>query len=589
MAQVLVQRFEPTYQLGVSSPIVGIDLGTTYSAVGQYKAGRHVFFENELGEILTPSAVAYDEGSRGLVCGRIAKEIFARHPELAAHAFKRDMGLKKKCKLGPHELSPVELSAYLLDRLRADAERALGCSVMRAVVSVPAYFDETQRAATKEAAELAGLTVERIINEPTAAALAYGLEGGRDESSFLILDLGGGTFDVSIVEIFEGILQVKSVAGESRLGGEDFTLALLLLLCERAGVDPEKAQAASPEAWSLAFKRAELLKRKLSRWPSAEVRLPPFSGLSDECRLEIRASEADATYRSLLDRLRGPCRSALRGAGLAPEDIDEIALVGGATRLPCIKEFAREMFGREPRADSDPDYVVARGAAIQAALIAEEQGVEDVIVTDVAAHSLGLAVSREVAGQELEGRFSPVLHRNTVIPASRQEVFHPVSIHQKKLELQIYEGEARNVADNRHIGTLTVKDLPRHGKRGVAVRFTYDLNGLLEVEATVLATGSQVSALFERSTGRLGEEEMSRARARLQQLKADPAARPRYRDLLSRAGSLWADLSPRAQDDLSLLIDRFEVELSGRNPVSIEAAYQELFDHCKRFDQGERY
>lgn len=573
----------------MKSPIIGIDLGTTYSAVAHYKNGRLEFFKNELGEVLTPSAVAFDEGSRGLVCGRVAKDIFATRPELAALAFKRDMGQPRTYQLGGHSLSPVELSAYILDSLRADAERALGQTVTRCVVTVPAYFNEGQRAATKQAAEFAGLVVERIINEPTAAALAHGLKEGKDESSYLILDLGGGTFDVSIVELFEGMLQVKGVAGESRLGGEDFSEALLLLMFERASVNPTAAQKASPSAYALAQKRAELLKRKLSRWPSAEVRLPPFEGLCSETRLEIKASEADAAYRPLLERMKGPCRTALRGAEFTADDIDEIVLVGGATRLECIKAFVRDVFGREPRVDSDPDFVVARGAAIQAALVAEDEAIDDVVVTDVASHSLGIEVVREVAGQHLSGYFCPILHRNTVIPSSRVETIHPIHADQKKLEISVYEGEARKIAENRHIGDLSVPGLPKRGDRSVDVRFTYDLNGLLEVEATIVQTGESVSAIFKRKATNMSEEEQVRAMTRIQQLKADPQKRPRYRDLLSRANLLWQDLDPIPRDHLSRAIDRFEAALMGHNPEEMESSFHELSSLCQSMDQGERF
>jgi len=577
-----------TYWITVPSPIVGIDLGTTHSLVARFTGGRVEYLPNDLGETLTPSAVAYDEGSRKLVTGRIAKDIAATRPELAALAFKRDMGTDRKYNVGPHALSAVELSAYVLDALRTDAERALGETVTRAVVTVPAYFDEGQRAATKQAAELAGLVVERMINEPTAAALAYGLAQKNEECRYLVLDLGGGTFDVSVVELFEGMFAVKGVAGESRLGGEDFTQALLVLLLTRVGVDAEAA-AAVPKAHALATKRAELLKRKLSRWPRAEVKVPPFEGLCPETSLDVTAEEADAVYRPLLDRMRGPCREALRGAGLLPENLDAVVVVGGATRLACVRDLARDAFGREPYCDPEPDYVIAKGAAIQAALIAEDDAVKDVVLTDVASHTLGVEVTRTVAGQNLSGYFSPILHRNTVIPSSRVDHFWPLTAEQRTIRFGVYEGEARKVADNRLVGELEVRGIPLEGDRTVAVRFTYDLNGLLEVEATVLQTGAVVSAVYQRKEGKMAGAELERAKARLSQLKADPSHRPRYRDLLSRANLLWRDLDGTLQETLAREIDRFDGAMAHRNPAEIEQVFAELNELCRRLDEGERY
>jgi len=573
----------------VPSPIVGIDLGTTHSLVARFTGGRVEYLRNDLGEILTPSAVAYDEGSRKLVCGRIAKDIAATRPELAALAFKRDMGTARKYRVGPHEFTPVELSAHILDALRSDAERALGEMVTQCVVTVPAYFDDGQRAATKQAAELAGFTVERMINEPTAAALAHGLSQRDGESRYLVLDLGGGTFDVSVVELFEGLFAVKGVGGESRLGGDDFTEALRALLFARVGIVDDAARAASPSAHALATKRAELLKRKLSRWKLAEVKLPPFAGLCPETSLEVTSDEANAAYRPLLERMRGPCREALRAAGLTPEELDAIVVVGGATRLTCVQDFARDVFGREPHVDPEPDFAIAKGAAIQAALLAEDDAVRDVVLTDVASHTLGVEVVREVGGQKLHGYFSPVLHRNTVIPTSREQLFGPTEPNQKVIRLDIYEGEGRKVTENRHVGQLVVRGIPLQGDRNIAVRFTYDLDGLLEVEATVVQTGAAVSAVYERKAGEMSGADLERAQARLSRLKADPSERPRYRDLLSRANLLWRDLEPTAREALASAIDHFEAVLQHRNPTEIEQAFANLTRVCEVLDGGERY
>lgn len=570
------------------APILGIDLGTTMSAVGVFTDGKLTLIENELGETLTPSVVAYDARAKGLVAGRIAKDILAVQPHLAVAAFKRSMGIDERFDLGGQQYSAPELSSYVLDALRADAERTLGRPLDRCVITVPAYFGEAQRQATVQAGELAGLQVERVLNEPTAAAIAYGLHRGEDERTFIVLDLGGGTFDVCVMGLFEGLLEVRSVAGESQLGGEDFTAALRDLALERTGVALRDLSAGQRAALN---KRAELLKRRLSRWLGADIRVPTPGG-GDDVNVNLGRADAEAVWAPLVDRMLGPCRSALRGAGLAPDALDDVLLVGGATRMPCIEAMAEKLFGRKPVADpdTDPDLAVVRGAAVQAALCADDASVADMVVTDVASHSLGIAVSREVDGRHNSGYFSPIIDRNTVIPTSRVETFGTVSDNQSELVVEVFEGEHRRCEHNRKLGTLEVSDIPSGPSRDVLeVRFTYDLSGILEVEATVLETGKKTAGVFQRGGETLQGEALERATKRLRALKADPAERPRYRDLLGRANGLWADLTGDARDRLSYPIDQFEAALASRHPGTIEKAFQVLRQACERLDGGERW
>ncbi|MDH5655181.1 MAG: Hsp70 family protein [Spirochaetia bacterium] len=570
-----------------NSTIIGIDLGTTLSGVSVYRDGGVSFINNSLGDILTPSVVAFDKRSGGIVVGRIAKDIIASDPASGASLFKRNMGENDKTyEINRKKYTPVELSAYILDALRADAERELGFNVHRCVITVPAYFGEAQRHATKQAARIAGLTVERILNEPTAAAIAYGLHKGEEEKTFAVLDLGGGTFDVCIMELFEGLLEVKSVSGKSQLGGEDFTSALQEFAMKKADLDPS---AYSPSDLSMIRKRTELLKRKLSQWKSASINLAKAKS-EESLEIEITAEEADQAYANLLDEMVAPCRSAMRGAGISPGDLDEVILVGGAARMPCITAFTERVFEKNPQKQQDLDLVVAKGAAIQAALHADDSSVSDVVVTDVASHSLGISSSREINGRYVNGIFIPIIERNTVIPTSKYEYFHPIEENQTAIEIDVYEGEMRMASENTCLGTFDVKGIPkgRH-KNAVSVRFTYDLSGILEVEATIVETGEKFSRIFKRSKKELTSADLNSAKERIFSLKADPRERPRYRDLLGRAGLLWSELVGTERESVGYAIDQFESALSANDTALMEEAYQSLFDLCSGLDGGERW
>ncbi|MEM9691417.1 MAG: Hsp70 family protein [Myxococcota bacterium] len=572
------------------APIAGIDLGTTNSAIAIWDGAKARLLENAGGEVLTPSAVAEDPDTKSLIVGRSAKDRLARDPSAGAFSFKRLMGEEHKLAVGSRRLRPEEASAYVLDALRADAERQLGTPVSRCVISVPAYFGEAQRVATRKAGELAGWAVERIVNEPTAAALAYGFGVDESERRFVVLDLGGGTFDVCVMERFEGLLEVRGVAGVSQLGGDDFTIALANFCLRRAG-SAHTLDTLTPGARTRAFRRAELLKRKLARWPEAEVAIPLVDDTQSPApTVRVSAAEANDVYAPLLDRLARPCREAMRGASVALDEIDDVLLVGGASQLPAFARLARELFGREPILDPSPDQLVAKGAAIQGALCADEEAaVRDVVVTDVLSHSLGTDVARELGGKVVSGFFAPIVHRNTVIPVSRSELFGTMSPNQRTIELGIYEGESRRVEENTKLGELLVTGIPR-GPKGQEIRvtFTYDVSGTLDVEAIVIATGQSVSKTFVRRGG-LSREETERAQARIRQLKTDPRDRPRYREALNRAELLWSEGTAAERATLELAITEFESAIEDGKPGPIEEAYATLCETCRRIDHDERW
>jgi molecular chaperone HscC len=569
-----------------AEPIVGIDLGTTNSAIGVLEGDKVRLFPNPLDELLTPSAVAVDPKTNSLVVGRTARDLIAVRPTHGALRFKLDMGTDRTFTLGERKLTAIELSAHVLDALRGDAERALGRTVSRCVITVPAYFDDAQRHATREAGALAGLVVERIVNEPTAAAIAYGLHKRNEETLFAVVDLGGGTFDVCVMELFDGVLQVKGVAGESRLGGEDFTEMLADHMADRAGLTPPLRDS---RTWALLFRRAELAKRSLARWPETDAMVSAEITGGQPRELRLIATEVEALWRPLIDRLLPPLRGALRGAGIKSDQLAEVVLVGGATRMPCVGRAVQQVLGHEPRHHADPDLLVAEGAAIQAAMLGESSAVGDMVVTDVASHSLGVDTSRKIGNRQVDGYFQPIIHRNTVIPTSRREVFSTINDDQREVVFGVYEGEARRVADNRKIGELTVKGIPRGpAPKAVEVRFTYDQNGMLEVEAEVCETKKRYAQVFHRSGKTITGAELEQARTRLRSLRADPMDRPRFRDVHARAKALWQEAEPVEREVLGVLIDELDAAIEGRNPQEIERAYNALLRRCAHLEQGER-
>lgn len=556
------------------------------SAAAWFDQGTVRFIRNELDDVLTPSVVAVDPRTKNVVTGRIAKDLLASDPACGAALFKRSIGVDgASFSMGDRSFTPIELSAYILDSLRRDAERTFGEPVQRCVITVPAYFNEAQRRATLQAGQIAGLSVERIVNEPTAAAIAYGLNESPDELRFVVLDLGGGTFDVCVMEYFDGLLEVKSVAGKSQLGGEDFTRALLTLGLDKAGI-PESSLSIGH--FGLMLRRAELVKRQLARWPSATLNLADND--AEPLTVDISAEEASEAFQPLLSAMLEPCRTALRGNRMHADEVDDVILVGGGTRMPCVRQFAEDLFQREPKMDRDVDLVVVRGAAIQAALHAGDEALEDVVVTDVASHSLGISSSREISGRRIFDLFSPVIERNTVIPTSRSDVFATLEDNQTELSIEVYEGELRQASANRKLGEFTVKRIPK-GPAGqqVSVRFTYDLSGILEVEATVLETGESVAHVFKRGREDLSDTEIERATQRMQGLKSDPRERPHYRDLLTRAHLLYQDSTGEHRARISYYLDQFESALSTSTPKTIEAAFNQLSEVCQRLDGGERW
>jgi molecular chaperone HscC len=561
--------------------IIGIDLGTTNSLVAVWRDGASQLVPNGLGEFLTPSCVSLDADGSVLV-GRAARERLQSHPDQSAALFKRYMGSQKTLRLGKREFRPEELSALILKALKADAEAFLGEPVTQAVITVPAYFSDAQRKATRAAGQIAGLKVDRLLNEPTAAALAYGMHLRGAESRFLVFDLGGGTFDVSILELFEGVMEVRASAGDNFLGGEDVVVALADLFFQRLNL-PEKLRKDNVFMQRL-FGQAELAKRALSQQPHATIRVA--DGKADH-ELVLDEAMLEQACGPLLKRLRAPVERALRDANLRSSELDNIVLAGGATRMPLVRRLVTTMFGRFPAIDLNPDEVVALGAAVQAGLLAKDAALDEVVMTDVSPYSLGVAVSIQLdERQSSTGHFDPLIERNSPVPISRVKQYVPTRDHQPSIDLEIYQGEARMVRDNIHLGTLKVAlpKLPAH-ECATDVRFTYDVNGLLQVEATVLKTQQSFNLVIEGNPGLLSEAEIAQALQRLADLKIHPRDRLENRTLMARAERLYEQCRGDPREWLGAQILRFERALATQDDRTVKAARKELeqaLDHIER-------
>lgn len=558
--------------------MIGIDLGTTNSLVAVMKDGVPVTLANESGEDLTPSAVAVAEDG-ALLVGRAAKDRLIVAPDSGHAFFKRDMGTAANYRFGGRRWTPVECSAVVLREMKRIAEMRLGKAVESAVITVPAYFHDQQRQATVEAAKIAGLNVERLVNEPTAAALAHGFRADTDLNTLMVFDLGGGTFDVTVLECFEGVVEVKSSAGESRLGGEDYTDAFAAWIQNEFHWKPAETEKLR---WR---EQVEQLKRRLTRDEQASFTLGDKE--APITRDDFRSATAELTAR-----LRPVVRRALRDANLTPQHLDAVLLVGGASRMPLVTSQLTDDLKLPPNATLDPDRVVALGAAVQQALCVGDAAVKDLVLTDVCPHSLGVEVTKPLLPGHLEpGYFSPILDRNTTVPVSRSESYHTLHPEQDEVLLKIYQGESRLTKDNQLIGHVKfhgMKSRPGQKNPGeFEVRFSYDMNGILEVEVTIVGTGRKLTEVFEQRPGTLGKEQIAEAIRLLQPLKVHPREAPPNRARLERANRLYVDLSGGMREQLTFLLDRFEAALHTQNTSRIREAGEELDSFMNPFFREE--
>jgi molecular chaperone HscC len=556
--------------------VVGIDLGTTNSLVAYFTPEGAKIIPNGLGKNLTPSVVSVDEEGNVYV-GETAKERMLLFPDTVAQTFKRSMGTDREYTLSGRKYKPEELSSLVLRALKEDAERYLGEEVAEAVISVPAYFDDKRRKATKRAGELAGLKVERMISEPTAAAIAYGLYEKNKDTRFLVFDLGGGTFDVSVLELYQNILEVRAVAGDNYLGGEDFTEVMQRLYLNKVGVELSDLDE---KTLMRVHRQAEIAKRGISG--QGEVTFTCNMGDGEKSAV-IKESEYEAACEELLGKIREPVKRSLSDAGLSLKDVDEIVLIGGATKLDIIKRYIIKLFRKFPETNINPDEAVALGAAIQAAMKERKEEVKEVILTDVCSFTLGTEVVMEYEDGIVEdGHFCPIIERNTVIPASHTERLYTARDNQTKVRVRVLQGESRFARNNLFLGELEVK-VPKapKGEESIDVTYTYDINSLLEVEVKVVSTGETQKMIIKGDANTMTDEEVKVRMEELAYLKIQPRDEEPNRLALLRAERMYEESIGDTRKRIEAGIRSFEEALRGSDRARINDARKELYDIIK--------
>jgi molecular chaperone DnaK len=546
------------------SKIIGIDLGTTNSCVSVLEGGEPKVIPNPEGNRTTPSVVAFKNGERQV--GEVAKRQAITNPNTII-SIKRHMGTNHKEVIEGKEYSPQEVSAIILQYLKSYAEEYLGEKVTKAVITVPAYFNDAERQATKDAGQIAGLEVERIINEPTAAALAYGLDKTEEDQTILVFDLGGGTFDVSIMELGDGVFEVKSTAGDNRLGGDDFDQVIIDYLVEafkkENGIDLSKDKMAVQRLKDA----AEKAKKDLSGVTSTQISLPFITaGEAGPLHLDVTMTRAkfDELSTGLVERTMGPTRQALKDAGLSASEIDKVILVGGSTRIPAVVEAIKKEIGQEPSKGVNPDEVVAMGAAIQGGVLTGD--VKDVVLLDVTPLSLGI--------ETMGGVFTKLIDRNTTIPTSKSQVFSTAADNQTAVDIHVLQGERPMSADNKTLGRFQLSDIPPapRGVPQVEVTFDIDKNGIVNVRAKDLGTNKEQAITIKSSSG-LSDEEIERMVREAEENADSDKQRKEEVELRNEADQLVFQ-TEKTLKDLEGKVDEAEVTKANEAKDELKAAIE---------------
>ena len=520
--------------------IVGIDLGTSTSEIAILQGDKPYVIENPTGGRITPSAV-YIDNTGEVVVGDRARELNVLEPENSCIEIKRLMGYDKKVNIRGESYTPENISAFILKHLIEYAQAFTGETIDRVVVTVPAYFNETQRRATLEAGKLAGLKVERLINEPTAAALAYGIEHMEENNHILVYDPGGGTLDVTVLEMFDGVLEVKASSGNNQLGGKDFDQLIVNRLISRFMEDTGVNLQNDVTSMAKLKHEAELCKMALSHTEAYEIILPFIAekkGSPLTLRYTVTRNEFEKEIEPLIQSTAECLEVALKDAGLTTSEIDFILLVGGSTRIPYVRNFLKKYFGQEPTSLLDPDLSVVMGAAVQAGILDNVLSKEtDILITDVCPYTLGIKCITNIGGFEIPDYFSVIINRNLTIPVTKTKRYYTASDEQTAVEICIYQGNHKHAKMNHCLGTFTITGIPpaNAGKESIDVAFTYDVNGLLSVEARISSTGKKAEMTID-TAGSTMEQEVD-----VENWKDKKAARP-YRALIRRAERLIDNL-----------------------------------------------
>ena len=551
------------------SRIIGIDLGTSTSEISCVIDGKPVVMPNSHGKLVTPSVVHIGDDGEPMV-GEQAAEYLLTRPDCTFMEVKRLTASGAVLKAHGKEYSPEDIQAMLLRYLAGCAGEYLGEEIKRAVITVPAYFTDAQRRATVKAGELAGLAVERVINEPTAAALDYGLMNLQECKNVLVYDFGGGTLDVTVLELFEGVIDVKASNGNNHLGGKDFDEIIMKKL-----FDPGKDERAVMRL----KKAAEECKIALSGRESHEVSLPFLltgrGGRPISVEKTVTRDEFEEWAKEKVESTKGPMLTALADAGLAPKDIDIALMVGGSTRMPCVRRLVADMLGTEPRAAVDPELTVARGAAIQAAILeGRDSGDWQLVLTDVCPYTLGTSVLREGL---LKDRmvFDPIIPRNVTIPTEMSKIYFPSYDYQTMVKIDVYQGESSEPENNEHLGDVMLTGIPpaRKGREPVEVTFAYDMNGILQVKGRVVSTNNRVEA--EISTAG------AKARTAVDLSKWTEAPQAKYHRPVIRKAEKLIDAGNPEADDLSLLVGQIKEALVIGDESAAEGLRGELVELMK--------
>ncbi|MEJ7807060.1 MAG: Hsp70 family protein, partial [Telluria sp.] len=458
--------------------------------------------------------------------------------------------------------------------------------VTEAIITVPAYFSDAQRKATRVAGQLAGLKVERLLNEPTAAALAYGIQDTQRETKFLVFDLGGGTFDVSILELFEGVMEVRASAGDNFLGGEDFVTLMFDTFFLRSGLDKALCgQPLSPSQRQRLRDEAERVKRALSEAATAKM---TFHYNGTEYAWELTEDALAQLCEPLMQRLRTPVERALRDATIKASELDSVVLAGGATRMPLVRKLASRMFGRFPMIHLDPDEAIALGAAVQAGLKMRDAALDEVVMTDVAPYSLGIGIARQIGPNNYEGgHFLPIIERNSTVPVSRVENITTINDFQKELMVKVYQGESRRITDNIYLGTLTFPiQAKKAGEISADVRFTYDVSGVLEAEITVLPSQEKHKLVITENAGVMTPAQIEQRLAELSELKIHPRDRIENRTLVAQADRLYEQLLGQEREYLAQHVAAFQAVLDKQEPIATRRAREVLEQVMRQLEGG---
>ena len=561
--------------------VIGIDLGTTNSCVAVMEGGEAVVIPNTEGNRTTPSVVGVSKSGERLV-GQVAKRQAVTNAENTVSSIKRHMGTDYKVTVAGTAYTPQEISAMILQKLKADAEAYLGESVTEAVITVPAYFTDSQRQATKDAGKIAGLNVLRIINEPTAASLAYGMDKG-DDQTVLVFDLGGGTFDVSILELGDGIFEVKATSGNNRLGGDDFDEKIidwmLVEFKKETGID----LSADKTAMQRLKEAAEKAKIELSNVTSSNINLP-FITMNENgpqhLDLTLTRAKFDEMTADLVEKTMGPTRQALKDAGLTANDIHKVILVGGSSRIPAVQNAIQNLLGKEPFKGINPDECVALGAAIQGGVLAGE--VKDVVLLDVTPLSLGI--------ETLGGVFTKIVERNTTIPVSRQQVFTTAADNQTSTDIHVLQGEREMAQYNKTLGRFTLMDIPPapRGVPQIEVKFDIDANGIVNVSAKDLGTGKEQRITIKSSSG-LSDAEIDQMIKEAEMNAEADKKRKEEVDIRNNADAMVFQVEKTLKDmgdkvdaaevaDINKAKDDLKAALEGNDTAEIKAKTEALQD-----------